>query len=166
MNFFSFISSKKNINLFNRAHLLNGMYIVLMAVITLGIAFTFINATRFLLRMFDETLRVSETDMKVAVVLFDREKLAFFAPKLGINPPSGAANKETPIVLPSPSPSPQVSTISQEALHVDKKALHLRILNGTAISGLAKQWGDWFIEQGFTRVTTAMRWKEGMQALL
>ena len=127
-----------------------------MAVITLGIAFTFIHATRFLLRMFDETLWVSQTDMKSALVSFDREKLAFFAPKLGINPPSGAASKETPIALPSPSssPFPQPSTMPREALHVDKKALHLRILNGTAISGLAKQWGDWFVEQGFTRVTT------------
>ena len=97
MNFFSFISPKKYSRLLNRTHLLNGMYIFFMSVIILSIVFTFIRSIGFLLRMFDETLWVSEKDITSSVASFDTEKLASFAPKLGITVPSNSGTDNHPM---------------------------------------------------------------------
>ncbi len=154
MNFSPFVSSKKYINFLNRTHFLNGMYIVCMSIILLGIALIFIHSIAFLLQMLDETLWISETDMPSSVESFDIEKLASFAPKLGIIVPLSAGIEKTPnapLLEPAAS-SPELS-ISPQAVQVDKAAMHLRILNGSNISGLAKKWNDWFMEQGFTHIT-------------
>ena len=154
MNFSSFIYSKKYNHLLNRTHILNGMYIVLMCLILLSIMVAFISSTAFLLRILNGILWVSEKDIASSVALFDTEKIASFAPKLGINV-SLISGMEEPrhIPLQSEISSPQPSIVSQEAPYIDKKALHLRILNGTLIPGLAKQWSDWYTEQGFTHIT-------------
>ncbi|MBI4458172.1 LytR C-terminal domain-containing protein [Candidatus Uhrbacteria bacterium] len=142
--------------------LFNGAYAVLMLMMLAAISFGAIRFLAFSARMLNQVTEVSAEIAGSEASGFDIPTLIRLAPRLGIEIPdleaSDAEPKPEPAAVPAPTPAAPPVEVPIEPtpppVELDVGTLRISLLNGTGVSGLAKQWKEKFVQAGFVAIET------------